>query len=1065
METIFWYEKVGRFHCKGGVVLTKGKMKLIALLCALGLFLGMNFTSFAATYNYGEALQKGIFFYECQQSGTLPDWNRVEWRGPSCLKDYVQGGWYDAGDHVKFGLPMSYSAGMLAWGAYEYRSGIEASGQWDEFSNNLKFVLDYLVKCHQGSQLVYQVGDGSADHSWWGPVEVLEEKMTRPYYTTNASCVTGDTAATLALGYLVFNNSTYLQHAKDLYAIADSVKSDAGYTAANGFYQSWSGFYDELIWAGCWLYLATGDATYLSKAESYVPNLKKQESTAGSPIEYKWAHCWDDKKYGALLLLARITGKQEYIDATERHLDWWSVGYNGSKITYTPGGLAWLDSWGSLRYALNTSFLALVYSDWVQDATKKQRYQNFAKTQIDYALGSNPRAGSYVVGFGNKSPQHPHHRTAHGSWCAMQETPPNHRHIIYGALVGGPNSSDTYNDAITDYTCNEVATDYNAGFVSCLAKMCQLYGGTSLANFPAPETREPEMFTQAISNNYSTTYTEVRLQMNNRSGWPARVSDKLSCRIYVDLSEAFAGGLTISDVYAKTSSTVCKVTPFTQAYGNIYYTTIDFTGTKIYPGGMNEYFKEIQFQMGVSKGDASCWNTANDYSLQGLNGSSFTTSTYIPVYDNGVLVFGHEPGTPGTPTPTAIVTATPTVTVTVTPTRRVTPTGPNPTVRIITRIESSITAINKSAPVMNATITVTLKEDATGMGIPGKTISWHGTAFYFPNGNTSVTDSQGVATITYNVAEQGTGVLTGTAGAAFAGDSAYVGSTWEIPVTIQMGPTPTRRVTPTPTRRVTPTPTRPVTPTPTAGPTPTPGGPKLTRIESSITAINRTAPITNGTVSVTLKDDATGLGIPGKAIGWACNIFYFPNGTGSVTDSQGVATITYHVAEQGTGIRTGNLSATFAGDSEYAGSTWQVPVTIKMGPTPTPTPPRPTIRIITVTPTVTPTPVPGGYAVSYVIQSDWGVGATIGVTITNKSTTAVNGWTMVFAFPGNQTITNLWNGTYTQSGASVTVKDAGHNANIPAGGGSVNFGFNLNYSGTNAKPASFTLNGTACQVQ
>jgi hypothetical protein len=143
--------------------------------------------------------------------------------------------------------------------------------------------------------------------------------------------------------------------------------------------------------------------------------------------------------------------------------------------------------------------------------------------------------------------------------------------------------------------------------------------------------------------------------------------------------------------------------------------------------------------------------------------------------------------------------------------------------------------------------------------------------------------------------------------------------------------------------------------------------------------------------------------------------------------------------------------------------------------------PTPTRRAATATPTrrVTPTPTRrvvntptptsrgtiGGYAVNYAIASDWGSGATINITITNSSTTAVNGWTLAWSFPGNQTITNLWNGTYTQSGASVSVKDAGYNANIPAGGGTVNFGFNLNYSGTNGKPTAFTLNGTACTVQ
>ena len=72
----------------------------------------------ADTQNYAEALQKSLYFYECQQAGPLPSWNRVEWRADSTLSDEVTGGWYDAGDHVKFNLPMAYSASMLAWGLY-----------------------------------------------------------------------------------------------------------------------------------------------------------------------------------------------------------------------------------------------------------------------------------------------------------------------------------------------------------------------------------------------------------------------------------------------------------------------------------------------------------------------------------------------------------------------------------------------------------------------------------------------------------------------------------------------------------------------------------------------------------------------------------------------------------------------------------------------------------------------------------------------------------------------------------------------------------------------------------
>src|SRR3954447_19153713 len=97
----------------------------------------------APAYSYGEALQKSLFFYEAQQSGKKPSWNRVSWRGDSGLNDGkdvgldLTGGWYDAGDHVKFGLPMAFSATMLAWGAVEYRDAYAGSGQLNALLDNL----------------------------------------------------------------------------------------------------------------------------------------------------------------------------------------------------------------------------------------------------------------------------------------------------------------------------------------------------------------------------------------------------------------------------------------------------------------------------------------------------------------------------------------------------------------------------------------------------------------------------------------------------------------------------------------------------------------------------------------------------------------------------------------------------------------------------------------------------------------------------------------------------------------------------------------------------------------
>jgi lysophospholipase L1-like esterase len=135
--------------------------------------------------------------------------------------------------------------------------------------------------------------------------------------------------------------------------------------------------------------------------------------------------------------------------------------------------------------------------------------------------------------------------------------------------------------------------------------------------------------------------------------------------------------------------------------------------------------------------------------------------------------------------------------------------------------------------------------------------------------------------------------------------------------------------------------------------------------------------------------------------------------------------------------------------------------TLNPSPSPSPSP----IVSPTVGPTVSPTPTPtvsGNYAVAY-SMNDWGSGATVSITIKNNSTAAINGWTLNWTFSGNQKVTNMWNATYTQNGAGVSVKNVGYNGSIPAGG-SATFGFNISYSGSNAKPIEFILNGSVCEV-
>ena len=99
-----------------------------------------------------------------------------------------------------------------------------------------------------------------------------------------------------------------------------------------------------------------------------------------------------------------------------------------------------------------------------------------------------------------------------------------------------------------------------------------------------------------------------------------------------------------------------------------------------------------------------------------------------------------------------------------------------------------------------------------------------------------------------------------------------------------------------------------------------------------------------------------------------------------------------------------------------------------------------------------------GCQVRYAVSSTWPGGFGANVEIVNLGD-PVTGWTLAFAFPSGQTVTQLWNGTVGQTGAQVTVRDAGYNAALPTGG-TASFGFNAN--GATATPASFTLNGVTC---
>lgn len=105
-----------------------------------------------------------------------------------------------------------------------------------------------------------------------------------------------------------------------------------------------------------------------------------------------------------------------------------------------------------------------------------------------------------------------------------------------------------------------------------------------------------------------------------------------------------------------------------------------------------------------------------------------------------------------------------------------------------------------------------------------------------------------------------------------------------------------------------------------------------------------------------------------------------------------------------------------------------------------------------------------GCHVSYAVTNQWPGGFQAAVTIENTGTTALQNWTLTWSFPNGQTISGLWNGAETQSGANVTVKNLSYNGTIAAGGSYNGVGFTGTWNNSaNGAPSAFAVNGVACK--
>lgn len=671
----------------------------LAILCtALSLPMGMEVKKIEAVEidaNFAKALQYSIYFYDANMCGTgVSENNEYTWRGDCHTQDAtlplnskytnmseafisanknildpdgdgtvdVAGGFHDAGDHVKFGLPEAYSGSTLGWGYYEFREAYEKTGQDAHIETILRYFNDYFMKCTYRDKngkviaFCYQVGDGNIDHSDWSAPE-LQNDMFRParFATSEDSatdCVS-NSAASLAINYLNFKNTDpdYAEQCLD-YAIAlfdfaiETGNKDCGSDGGGGFYtsQKWE---DDYCWGAVWLYTITKEKKYLDIIFEYLDYYAPPS----------WVHCWNDVWGGVMCILAEANDRDNFVNEYKAYtgkeyedinfwgqvgktVDVWMTQYN------TPGGYAFLNEWGSARYNTAAQLMALVYD---KHNGKISKYGEWAKGQMEYLMGDNPLGRSYIVGYNENSVKYPHHRASSG--LTMAEDPREQRYVLYGALVGGPGANDEHNDTTADWVFNEVTIDYNAAFVGACAGLYDLFGDDSMLvtpDFPpviSEEETEMRYWVEAFGIDDGKV-TAVTFYVYGT----APVADKnISVRYFFDtagMSSLNPNDLELSQYYDQVSAETeyaAEISKPIQYKDSIYYIEISWPGFAIANSN-----KKYQFAVGSYNVDNK-WDPSDDWSHQDLEivTDAFTgvpaETPYICIYSDGILVGGIEP--------------------------------------------------------------------------------------------------------------------------------------------------------------------------------------------------------------------------------------------------------------------------------------------------------------------------------------------------------------------------------------------------------------------------------------
>ena len=346
----------------------------------------------------------------------------------------ISGGWHDAGDYGRYIVPGAVAVSHMMYAyelfpnAFKDELNIPESGNGvPDVLNESRYELEWMLKLQREDGALYH----KATSRFFADFVMPEDDLMDILLFDISHCATADFAAAMAQGYRVFKSiderfaDTMLQAAKRAWVWLgenpEFVPFQNPPNTSSGLYGD-EEFEDDMFWAACELYTATGEEQYLETIRKYAQLVTFTGFGRLAVAGLGALNCLfiNDKNLPVDFLADIRTRFIAYADASlQLSKD------SGYGTAMNPEGYIW----GSILHIMSNGVVLLCASL----LTGKQEYEDAALTQLDYLLGVNCTGFSFVTGFGENAFRHPHHRPSFADGIVDP---------VPGLVSGGPNGSN-----------------------------------------------------------------------------------------------------------------------------------------------------------------------------------------------------------------------------------------------------------------------------------------------------------------------------------------------------------------------------------------------------------------------------------------------------------------------------------------------------------------------------------------------------------------------------------------------------------------------------------------------